>query len=78
MEFATSKAGLIVPSIIATLDPDKKSDPTRGNILAGLTAGLALLSIPAVGAAAPVTTTLIGSALVAGLQQAPGVAQAIW
>lgn len=78
MEFATAQSALAVPSIIATLDPDKKTDTTRGTIIGALTAGLALLSIPSMGALVPATTSAIGSLLVTGLQQAPGVAQALW
>lgn len=77
MEFATAQAALSVPSIVATLDPDKETKGTPGNVLIALTAGLALLSVPAVGALVPVVTSTVGSLVVTALQQAPSVAQAI-
>ncbi|KAL8813088.1 MAG: hypothetical protein Q9200_000555 [Gallowayella weberi] len=76
--FAAIRSALAVPSIISTLDPEKKADTTLSIILTALTAGLAFLALPAVGAAVPAATTLVGSILTTSLQQAPSVAQAIW
>ncbi|KAL8677289.1 MAG: hypothetical protein Q9186_006276 [Xanthomendoza sp. 1 TL-2023] len=75
---AATRSALIVPSIISMIDPEKKADTTLSKILTALTAGLAFLALPAVGAAVPVATTLVGTILTTSLQQAPSVAQAIW
>ncbi|KAL8807585.1 MAG: hypothetical protein Q9182_000569 [Xanthomendoza sp. 2 TL-2023] len=76
--FAATRSALIVPSIISMIDPEKKADTTLSKILTALTAGLAFLALPAVGAAVPAATTLVGAILTTSLQQAPSVAQAIW
>ncbi|KAI4237014.1 MAG: hypothetical protein LQ352_007963, partial [Teloschistes flavicans] len=78
MEWATSQSALSIPQIIATLDPEKQTKSNLDTILTTLTAGLAFLSLPAVGALVPATTSAIGTVLVTALQQAPGVAQAIF
>ncbi|KAL8992939.1 MAG: hypothetical protein Q9169_006721 [Polycauliona sp. 2 TL-2023] len=78
MQFGTLTAQLAVPGIIATLDPEKKADTTLKNILTALTVGLPFLSLPAVGALAPVAATVAGTVLVTALQQAPTIIDAIW
>ena len=81
LNFASSQAALIIPSLITLVDPDKTSNFVLGDVLTALTAGFAFLSVPEISAAAfgiEEATATAAKALVAGLQQAPGVAKAIW
>lgn len=48
------------------------------DILTALTAGLALLGAPEISTAIQATTKTVGSIVSVALQQAPGVAKAIW
>ena len=81
LNFASSQAALIIPSLITLVDPDQTSNFVLGDILTALTAGLAFLSVPEISAAAfdiEEATVTAAKSLIAGLQQAPGVAKAIW
>lgn len=69
---------LSIPSIITTLDPEKKTSSTLEDILTALTAGLAFLSLPSISALVPATTSLLSTVLITSLQQAPPVALAIF
>lgn len=74
MQYATTNTHLEVQSIVNELDPAKKVNRILGHILTTLTAGLAF--IPGVGEGAlaiDAATVSAGNALVAALQQAPGV-----
>jgi len=82
IQFATTQAALAITPIINEIDPEKKSNFLLSDILSALTAGLALLGVPEVSAAieATVSTTVTAVAHIVsvGIQQAPGVAKAIW
>lgn len=63
------------------MDPNQATNLVLGEILTALSAGLAFVSAPEVDAAEfaiDAATTQASQALVVGLQQAPGVAKAIW
>ena len=71
----------MIASLVTLVDLDNRSDFVLGDLLTGLTAGFAFLSVPEITAAAfgiEEATATAAKALVAGLQQAPGVAKAIW
>ena len=82
IQFATTQASLVVNPIITQIDPEKKSNMVLADILTALTAGLALLGLPEVSAAIKATVTpavtAIANIVNVGIQQAPGVAKAIW
>ena len=69
-------ASSIIDGIIQEVDPEKKTHSFLGAILTALTAGLAF--IPAVGPEVSAGVSAATTALVTGLQQAPGIAKAIW
>ena len=82
---AVEGASLIPDIIIPEIDPDKNTNYLLDDILTALSVGLAFLGIPEVSAAligvdeaASVATKIAAGALNVGLQQAPGVAQAMW
>ena len=78
LNFALTQASLRIDPITQAFDPVKTST-TLAHILSALTADLAFVSTPAL---APLlgasTASAAGSALTAGLQQAPGVVKALW
>ena len=81
LNFASSQAALIIPSLITLVDPDKTSSFVLGDVLTAFTAGFAFLSVPEISAVAfgiEEATVTAAKALIAGLQQAPGVGKAIW
>ena len=81
LNFASSQAALIIPSLITLVDPEKTTNFILGDILTALTAGLAFLAAPEISAVAfgiEEATVTAANALVIALQQAPGVAKAIW
>ena len=67
---AAQNAGLaVIDGIVELVDPESKSKSPLGIVISALTAGLALIPGPG---------SVIGNLLLSGLQQAPGVAEAIW
>lgn len=81
LQFAISQAQLIIGSVVQLVDPDQSTNLVLGEILTALTAGLAFIAAPEVDAAEfaiDAATVSASEALITGLQQAPGVAKAIW
>ena len=81
-QFATTQANLVIAPITSEIDPEKKTNVLLSDILTAFTAGLALLGLPEVSAVIKetlsVTTALVANIVKTGIQQAPGVAKAIW
>lgn len=73
---AGQPAASIIDEIIQEVDPKVKTHNVLNDILTALTAGLAF--IPEVGPAASTSVKVATKALTVGVQQAPGVAKAIW
>ncbi|KAL9610103.1 MAG: hypothetical protein Q9167_005182 [Letrouitia subvulpina] len=73
---AGTPATSVIDGIVQEVDPEKKTNSFLEDILTALTAGLAF--IPAVGPEVAAGVGVATNALVTGLQQAPGVAKAIW
>lgn len=71
-------SSLIAQPLITELDPRQKTGFVLGDLLTALTAGLAFIGIPEVGAGVSAATAAAGKTFLTGLQQAPGVAKAIW
>ena len=81
LHLASAQAALVIPALITLVDPDKSSNFILGDVLSALSAGLAFLSVPEISAAAfgiEEATVAAAKALVAAIQQAPGVSKAIW
>ena len=81
LAFASSQAATIIQSVINEIDPDKKTNMILHDILTALTVGLAVLGVPEIGVGLlglEATTETIASTLLVCLQNAPGVAAAIW
>ena len=81
LPYATQQAELIIQDVINELDPEKKTNSALTDILTALIAGLAFAGLEgaAAGAAATLSVTKsAGQALLIALQQAPGVAKALW
>lgn len=81
LPYATQQAELIIQDVINELDPEKKTNSALTDILTALIAGLAFAGLEgaAAGAAATLSVTkFAGQALLIALQQAPGVAKALW
>lgn len=79
LEYATSNAQLTLQPIVNALDPPTAQNYDLSYMLTALTVGLAL--IPGVGEGAlgiDAATAAIGTVLLTGLQNAPGVAKVIW
>ena len=82
VQYATTQAGLTITPIINEIDPAKQTNVILEDVLLALTVGLALLGLPevsaAIGAAVSTTTALVANIVSTAIQQAPGVARAIW
>lgn len=61
-------------SLITELDPPKKTNFILGDLLTALTASLAFIGAPELGAAVSVAT----KAVLVGVQEAPGILKTIW
>ena len=72
----------MITPIINKIDPEKKINMVRSDILTALTAGLALLGLPEVSAkikgAVSASAALVANVVSSSIQQAPGVAKAVW
>ncbi|KAL8948857.1 MAG: hypothetical protein Q9222_004985 [Ikaeria aurantiellina] len=82
LQYSTSQTDLIIQNVVSTIDKIKTESPLK-DLLSALTAGLALLGAPGVGSSileATVGSTVKSAAQVftIGVQQAPGVAKALW
>ena len=81
LPYATQQAELIIQDVISELDPEKKTNSALTDILIALIAGLAFTGVEGAAARAAATlsvTKIAGQALLTALQQAPGVARALW
>ena len=81
LPFASQQAELIIQDLVNELDQPKKTNAALNDILTALVAGLAFTGLEgaAAGVAGALTVSeLAGQALLIGLQQAPGVAKALW
>ena len=74
-------SSFIIQSLVHTIDPDHGISVLLQDLLTAITAALAFVAFPEAGAAiAAISTETLaaGKALLAGLQQSPSVARAIW
>lgn len=78
LQYATSQAALAVTPIITLVDPPSTTNMALKDILTALTAGLAIIAAPEIGPALDGAAGEAASIFSAAIQQAPGVAQAIW
>ena len=69
---------LVTQPLITELDPQQKTNFVLGDLLTALIAGLAFIGLPETGAGVSAAAAAARKILLTGLQQAPGVAAAIW
>ena len=78
---AANDASHIISAVVDLIDPPTPTNMILSDILTALTAGLALLGLPEVTAvikSVAAEAATVGNILSTSLQQAPGVAKAIW
>ena len=78
LQYATSQAALAIAPIITMIDPPSTTNMVLTDILAALTAGLAIIAAPEIGPALDGATAAAASAFSTAIQQTPGVARVIW
>ncbi|CAD6582637.1 MAG: hypothetical protein ASARMPREDX12_000995 [Alectoria sarmentosa] len=78
LQYATSQAALTVTPIITLVDPPSNTNMALNDVLTALTAGLAIIAAPEIGPALDGAAGAVASIFSAAIQQAPGVAHAIW
>lgn len=84
VQYVATRGSLAIQPIVGEVDIPQDNNLVLGDILIAFSAGLAFVGLPEVGAAVEVAdginaaATTAGQFLVTALQQAPGVAKAIW
>ena len=78
LQYATSQAALAVTPIITMIDPPSNTNMALNDVLTALTAGLAIIAAPEIGPELEGAASVAASAFSSAIQQAPGVAKAIW
>ncbi|KAI9706724.1 MAG: hypothetical protein M1836_003735 [Candelina mexicana] len=78
MEYAVSQASDTITSIVQLIDPKKKTNLIKNDILLAIGIGVAFLFLPELAPFVSDAGKRVGRLLLAGIQQSPTVLKAIW